>query len=311
MATELSAVFYFDEQPQPALPFTELVRAVATHSTWRSNWQGFKVVAKNLRTVIAKEPGPMTSEQVLATAPLHDAAQNRISVNTALQCWRFTGTAAEPEAVPAILEATGAEYGGTDPRVRGAAMLSITNMAPFNAIVDPIDAQSAERNRRVEENLKALTSLLGHCVEATRPSSMKLYDDSGMFLPFNAHLAYFRDEKAVLQDLAWISELWTNGLRAYQLPPLGDRFADTIETLHPRRTESQRKELWQRLARAIPTWPAMSTKNVRQLLKSGPSLDCQEVGSGFMLLNWPHFADAFIDGLYVDLTETAAQTESS
>jgi hypothetical protein len=301
MSTELSAVFYFDESPSPGPTFATLLQTIAAHSSWRGQWQKLQIYSGTLANVVRREQADLsTAEAVTAAAP-HTSASERISITTSVRAWRFEGNKSSDAAVAMIVEAAGAAFGGTDPRVRGGAMMSATHAGPFCAIVGKDDQlEVAEVNAHVEENLERMMNLLSHCVEALQPRSMKVYTDAGMFLPFNAHAAYFRDAQAVLDDLRWMEEVWHKGLPAYGEQPLAKASHGDAKMLHGWRTQEQRVRLWAQLAAAIPNWAGVTTARVEALLRS-QRFDFYDVASGFTVLEYPHYVNAFVDRFYLEL----------
>src|SRR5205823_1594191 len=127
-----------------------------------AEWQGFNVVDAN-RRVVHETDEPVSADRVISMAAGFDDAGQKLSSYTSFRCWRFRGDKPEAGQIVATVEAWGEDYGrarGEDLRLFGSAAFTITNVGPFNAIVDREGPQVDEINARVEENLEALTGLI-------------------------------------------------------------------------------------------------------------------------------------------------------
>jgi hypothetical protein len=307
MANELTARFRFDRTPAPAELFSRVVASLSQQPEMIDKWSSFSIRSGSFSNVITEHASPKT-EELITLANAHDGDDRRMSVVRPLRCWRFSGKQAELAAVPCIVEAFGSKYGREDARLRGDAAFSATQVGPFCALVHDAGADDpAVRavNERVEQNLESFTKVIFRLIEVTAPASVHVYSDAGEALPFNAHLAYWADEAGPLADLQLIAEAWQQGLPAYDLSPLSRYDADLHKSaLHSWRTAPQRQLLWQRLSPLVSKIPTVTREAVTRVLDS-QRFTTYRVGSGFAVLDYPHFANAFVDRFLLDLLEPA------
>ena len=311
MSTAIVVRFYFDP-PGPA-PDVLLGRLARTFAAWPHAWGTFHGVTgatgdRHTTTTLRDGAGELDSAGVAAAVAGHGGPSRMLSTTSSFLCWRFTSGGPSAGSVPVTLEAWGDEWTlrhHEDRAIGGQAALWIGDVAPFRAIAD--DAQSARRrdvNPRVEENMEALTGLIFRLIEAAAPRSVKLFTDAGLYLPFNAHLLYMRDESVVRDDLALIDRVWRNGLPRHNIAPLGGhpRPEELAAVLHEWRSPEQRARLAARIQAQLPLRRAETAADVRQALASG-CYDTFTMPVGTTVLEYPHFLNAFLDRFYLEVPE--------
>jgi hypothetical protein len=300
MSTEITARLYFDSEPAPARLFTQLVEAVAAWGDGNAPWQGLRVSGPR-RAVIHRDDQPLeTAALVAAAAPLGGPSQ-QIASRISYRCWRFRGQTAELGSSVAWLEAWDDGYGqvqGEDVRrVWGSAAFTIADCGPYCALLDASDA-AAKINERVEENLERFTRLIFGIVEAVQPAALKVFTDQGAYLPFNAHLAYYASEARVLEDMRLIADVWQRGLPGHQLPPLAEISDAKSIAFHWWRNDEQRRRLWTSLASWVPRAGEITAEDVQRAVASG-EFDTYSAPRGFIVLDFPHFVNAFLDRFFL------------
>lgn len=305
MATEITTRLYFDTEPVPSRLFTQMVESVAA---WHegARWQGLRVTAAPQRETIYRDDSLLDTQGLLSAAVRFEERSQQLSSRTSFPCWRFQGRKAEIGSSLAWVEAWGDDYGrahGEDVRrVWGSASFTIADCGPYCALVDSTDVGAAAVNERVEENLDRLTKLMFRIVETCRPASLKVFTDQGAFLPFNAHLAYYASEDRLLQDIRLVTDVWRHGLPGHQLPPLGDIDDGRSIAFHWWRSDEARRQLMTALGARLSQVDAIKVIDVQRVLASG-EFDNYSMSPGFMVLEFPHFLNAFLDRFFLKLLD--------
>ncbi len=245
-----------DEGTRPDEVLGRMAEVFAGWPQARGAWTELKLLKGNRHTIAQRWDGPLATEAMLAEARGRGEADEMLVAQSSFRCWRFGQGHPESGSVVIGIECCGADWRRLeheDGRLGGNAALVVHDAGPFVALIDEGQADTKRAvNDKVRENLEALTGLLFRMIESLAPRSMKLYTDEGLYLPFNAHLAYFRNDEVVLEDLALIADAWENGLPHHHIAPLKDRRADDMgPALHHWRSPSQRDQLWQCLSAAL------------------------------------------------------------
>lgn len=168
---------------------------------------------------------------------------------------------------------------------------------------------STPSNVQIQDNVDALRQLADILLECVSPVSLKVFDDDGLRLPFNAHFAYYRDPSAIASDLRYLSRVWAEGLTSYPDDPPLRSFDPRVHGihLHPLRSDAERQRLRVRLADLLPRASQLSGESVRRVLDSAPIPTL--AASGRLGLCHPEFMmNHFIDnGLLAILADTATE----
>lgn len=309
MSTELSARFYFKDSPRPDDTFLRMVKEMSSWPAASGEWNSLKIAENTRQKRVLDMDGPLTAADLEGLIPGHGSSEHLISATTSFKCWRFREGKAEESSVGLWVEAWGTEFGNRnegDLRLGGMAALTLFTVGPFCALLDkPGDVLAAEVNAKVEDNLTDLTDLISRLIERLEPWSMKLYSGDGLFLPFNAHLVYHREEAGFIEDLLFLADVWKNGLAAQRIPPL-DQFQpeEHSSAFHGWRSNESRELLWKRFDEMLPHTPEVTTHLVHEALRSG-RFDSYNMPVGMMVLDYPHFVNAFLDRFYLELLESA------
>jgi hypothetical protein len=305
MATELTVRLYFDAEPASRSVFAQLVDAITAWGEANAPWQGLRVSGPQ-RQVIHRDDAPLEPSALTAAAACFGDGAHQISSRISYRCWRFHGRTAEPGSSLAWVEAWGDRYGearGEDVRrIWGSAAFTIADVGPYCAVLEASDAEVAAVNQRVEDNLERLTKLIFGFVGTLRPASLKVFTDQGLYLPFNAHLAYYASEARLLDDVRLVAEVWRRGLRDHQVPPLAEVSDGKSIAFHWWRSDEARHRLATKLGGRIERAAAATTDDVGRILASG-RFDTYTAPIGFVVLDYPHFMNAFLDRLFVELLD--------
>jgi hypothetical protein len=147
----------------------------------------------------------------------------------------------------------------------------------------------------VEQNLEDLMQLLLEITKLGAVEKFKVFSDNGDQLAFNAHLAFFRNENQVQEDLDFMHSIWEKGLENYKIPPLKTiDFNDSIFLTHEWRTEEMRQKLKNSMQK---TFQDKKPFNLDKYKESN-HFDIYKTEKGFMVLEFPYFMNAFLDTFY-------------
>lgn len=234
----------------------------------------------------------------------------RVSLRTAVECWRFQGLTPSKGFLPLWVESWGRDHagsGGRDYEIEGDAALTLGSAGPYCVMQSAVPSPDIDRvNERVEENLERLLALLLDIATTLRPTAMKVFTDQGVYQPLNAHAIFFRDAEALLRDVRLLDRLWNQGLPGYQTPALRESRAKLDrEMLHTWRDEGRQRALVEWLSRVIPRALDVTVHDVESI--DWTSFDNYEGDAGRLILEYPHFVNAFVDHFYLKLLERAGQ----
>lgn len=305
MATEVTVRLYFDPEPELARVFAQMVEAISTWGESNAPWQGLRVSGPQ-RQVIHRRDEEMQSDAVIADAARFGDGSQQLSSRISFRCWRFHGRTAELGSSLAWVEAWSDGYAqvrGEDARrIWGSAAFTIADCGPFCAEIAAEDAATAAVNERVADNLERLTALIFRIVETVKPASLKVFTDQGAYLPFNAHLAYYASEARVLEDLRLINHVWHQGLPGHQIPPFESIVDGKSVAFHWWRNDEQRRKLAAAIGGRLVRANDVDEDDVRRVVASG-NFDTYSAPTGFVLLDYPYFMNAFLDRFFITLLE--------
>lgn len=299
--------FYFDApRPQPDELLCRMARVLGGTPQVENAFAALTTYRRHRHTRELVSAGGLNAEQLCQEARGKRDPELGLSTNIAFPCWRF-GDDDTPErgTVGIELESWGDEWLALhwgDRRVGGEAAVSLMRPSPFLALTKRSKSPQRDAiNVKVEENLEELTQLFFRLIEELKPRSVKLYNSASFRFPMNAQLAYFRDESVVLDDLAWIAELWEQGLPSRKMPPLAQTPKEDVRyVFHEWRTSEMHQALRQRLGELVPRYKDVKVEDVQRLIGSG-RFDNYTNEIGFTVLEYPHFLNAFVDRFYLEL----------
>lgn len=307
MSVALSAVVRGPAIRPPAPLFDALTQAVERLAEHDGRWshptahRGVLGAGHQHRLQSSGEEG----ERLRAVLGDLDGPDVRLAATARIRGWRFPGQPSDPDEPPQQLALRvacwGPEFAGADEREGGAAELTFDPVWPFRT---PGGTVTPEHAAALDENRSLLLRLLDEVVTAVDPISIRLHTDDGPPLPFNAHLAYYRDAAAVLADLAWIEELVNQGSPRRRIPPLADPGPGTW-MLHEWRSAGHRQRLLSALRRLGAVAPAVGPQQVHDVQVAGscPVLPCRH---GFLVLSAAAFVDGFVDPFFTELADLVA-----
>jgi hypothetical protein len=296
MSTELSIHLWLDPDQPEGSRLADVVDAVL----------GWEAVDGDLEALTVREAGQARTALDAGNSParLRETAtavrvpEGKLSTGVAAHAWRFRGGESVEGHVRVGLEAWGPGYSQRpDPRLDGDALVWLQQAGPY--VKPAADAEGAQAH--AEENLLLLTGLLLRLVEALEPRRLAVHTSEGMHHPLNAHAVWVPHKELLLQDLATLHALWTDGCEAWRLPPLSDPSTpDSGTALHAWRPAARRREVWEALGARIDRWDQVEPARVDAVLGSG-RFDYYDRGEGVLILEVPWMLNAFVDDLYLAL----------
>jgi hypothetical protein len=303
MATGLDIRFWTDDQLYMDEKFSRMVELVSKWPQIIDDWQELQIVDKNIQNVVLNITDPLSSDDIQQVVRGYNSSTYHLVTGRGFKCWRFKGLQAIPGFLRVQVESWGRDYArrhGRDYRIEGDAALSIQKVGPYCVLLNSTDLPSVQEvNHKVEENLEKLTDLLFSIIDGIKPNSMKVFVDEADYLPFNAHMAYYRDEDLIIKDIELIDEVYQKGMPSYRIKPLKVIDPAGGETaLHPWRNEQARRTLQQRLAASLPKLPGVTKESIRHVISSG-EFDNYTMPIGVTILEYPDFMNALLDRFYL------------
>ncbi len=306
VSVALTAVVRVDRPGPPAALFAALTHAVERLPAHSGRWAAPTVHRGDFNGTnrLRLPPGDGSGAQLRTQFASLDADDVRLAASTQLRGWRFPGLPVDPDEPPQQLALRLAAWGPGfvqgEERDDGSAWLTFDPVWPFRSPGGDIPSDHAAA---LADNRDLLLRLLEHVVDAVGPASVRLHTDDGDPLPFNAHLAYYRDVTAVEADLAWIEELWARGSASRRVPPL--RELPTTERtwpLHEWRPASERERVLADLGRLVNALPRLGPDQIDEVRVAG-TCPVRSCGPGFVVLSGVGFVDGFIDRFFTELAD--------
>jgi hypothetical protein len=274
MTATIELLLYGDEQAPPAESIGKLAHAVSAWPRFDRSWKNFCARQKTVMNQVAVEDSPMSSDLLEERAWAWDGADRMLEAGCSVPFWAHGGgPLAEPGQFYLEIIAWGPQFGAQryrDPNSTGYAKILIHRSSPFYAALGPeaTHPDVPAINARVQENIDALVQLVNIVQERVSPASVKVFDDNGLRLPFNARFACYRDPSAIADDLRYLSRVWEEGWASY--PDDGAmKSLDPHEHaiyFHLSRSEAERVQLRGRLAALLPGASQLSDESVRDVL---------------------------------------------
>lgn len=314
MSTYVSARFYFkDRPPSPREAFRHMANAVALWSPASDDeWKDLEIVGQRGDDPHLEMPGPLSTTTVQEATSGVNEAITTISARVPFRCWRFYDGKIERGWNGAWVTCYETSHVHGQPFLESADFTS-WHTGPYNILLHAEhNSYAQDVNRHVEENLEELTVILFDMIDRLQPDSMKVFTDAGLYLPFNAHMAYYKDESMVVDDLQFLSYIWHNAVPGYDVPLKAfdpernpTAFQDYPTVFHLWRDEAARVQLWHELKAVISHVDLVTTEVVRDVVRSG-LFDTYTMSSGTTILDYPAFLNAFLDRFYLDILAHAA-----
>jgi hypothetical protein len=273
MSSTIELRLYGDEKARPASSIRKLVHAVSAWPRFDGSWQDIRAWQGAVVNQVADDDSPMSSDCLEERARALDGADRKLAAGCSIPFWKFGDGPPEMGGVRLRVVAWGPQFGDPrfrDPQLDGFASISIERAGPLYAALGPraVHHDVYAINTRVQENVDALLQLIDILHEWVSPTSIKVFDDNGLALPFNAHFAYYRDPPAIARDLRYLSRVWEEGLPWYpDDPPMKSLDPRTHAIyLHLLRSDAERERLRGRLAALLPRASQLSDESVRDVL---------------------------------------------
>jgi hypothetical protein len=304
MSSTIEFRLYGDEDAPPASSIGKLARAVSAWPRFYEPWVDISAHQGRVTNEVAAEASPMSSGRLEERAYAWNGTDRLLVAGGSIPFWTFGGEG-PPKSGRLRLEihAWGPQFGNPrfrDPKLDGFAKITIERAGPFYAALGPeaIHPDVYSVNACVQENLDALLQLIDILHEWVSPTSLKIFDDNGLRLPFNAHFAYYRDPSAIAQDLRYLSRVWEEGLVWYPDDPPMKSFDPQTHAfyLHLERSDAEREWLHARLATLLLRARQLSDESVRDVLAGRPVPIPTLATSGRLDFHHPEFMmNHFID----------------
>lgn len=288
----------------------ELVETVERWTHAVEPWRAIRIQDGDAAPDVRQANETMHRDQVAGILAGRRGRALRVSLRTAVECWRFQGLTPSKGFLPLTVECWGRDHagsGGRDYEIEGDAALTLGAAGPYCAVQSPGGRPDIDRvNEHVEENLERLLALLLDLANTLRPTAMKVFTDQGVYQPLNAHAIFFRDAEALLRDVRLLDRLWNQGLPGYQTAALRESRAKLDrEMLHTWRDEVRQRALVESLSRVIPGARDVIADDVARI--DWTRFDNYEGDAGRLVLEYPHFVNSFVDHFYLELLERAGQ----
>lgn len=273
MSSTIEIRLYGDEDGLPAAGVGKLARAVSAWHRFEGPWQN--IHALNARKdVVAAEESPMSDDRLAERALAWNAANRSLTAACSVPFWTFRHD--RPPKIgplPLEIEAWGPKFNHFRvAQFDGYARILIERAGPFYAALGPEAAHPdvPAMNACVQDNVDALLELISIVRERVKPASIKVFDDEGLRLPFNAYYARYRDPLTLVRELKLLAHAWENGLPWYPDDPPLKSFDARAHTyyLHLLRSEAQRDSLYRRLAALLPRAAELSDESLRTAVLS-------------------------------------------
>ena len=154
----------------------------------------------------------------------------------------------------------------------------------------------------IDHNIDHLLDFLATLIEQVQPVALKAFNEDRAYFLFNAHLAYYRDEASIANDLAFLFQVWEHGLEAYGLPPL--KGCSTMPFREPDDQEKEEMaERWKHFQKLLLENPVVSKDQIHQALQAN-DLDILRLPIGYLILyTYPDCFRAYLDHFYALLLE--------
>ncbi len=305
VSVALTAAVRVDRPGPPAALFAALTQAVERLPEHSGIWSAQAVHRGDFNGTnkLRLPPNDGSGAQVGRQSTSLDADDVRLAASTHLRGGRFPGQPVDPDEPPQQLTLRVAAWGPAfwqgEERDDGSAWLTFDPVWPFRT---PGGDTPPDHAAALADNRDLLLRLLEEVV-AVGPASVRLHTDVGDPLPFNAHLAYYRDAAAVEADLAWIEELWTRGSASRRAPALGGLSAtERTWPLHEWRPASERDRVLADLERLVAALTQIGPGQIDEVRVAG-SCPVRPCGPGFVVLSGVAFVDGFIDRFFTELAD--------
>lgn len=312
--------FYFRDAPPPGDLFCTIAQALAEWEQGNNKFLYFRVARDDGHARVVDKKGEFTLEELLKAARGMNDPAYELYTRASYRCWWDEDGKVEDLNTALMLFTQGTDwfrFANIDHRLEGLTRLTFI-ASPYDELPsdnDPhheeINRYTEEVNRHIEENLETLSEFLMSLALTVGASSMKIFRDDVFHMPLNASFAYYRDAQALLDELRFISEIWENGLPAYEIGALKDGNAKDLERVIYENRYAEwagrkwRDRLMDDLKTLLPIKAMPTEEDVERVLKSGRH-DYYNVGDGFAVQDYPYYMNCMQDRFFVDVLKQAA-----
>jgi len=303
---------YGDYGASPSIIFSQLLRTISAWPQAMGSWNNFCAREESILKRIAVNTSPISMTEIEELGYFYDDPSHMLSADINFRCWTFDDELPKEEEFLLSINAWGSRYADSgdtrfnDANLDGYASINIRRPSHYYAALeaDSTHEDMIEINSCVKNNIDNILNVIVSLIERIRPESLKVFDDEGLRLPFNAHYAYYRDISGVVRELKYLAKLWENGLRWYPKDPSLKEFKPQHHSayFHLSRTEAERQLLWERLSYSLLYVDLVSEETVKKVLKDQPpSFSMLLNDQSITVLSYPFFMNYFIDEFFLSV----------
>jgi hypothetical protein len=303
MATDIEMRFNTEDSPGrlPLPVMTKLIGALRASNIGDLRYRGYRVSGIDRLSVVQEDRNPLDGERLLSVLERWNSPDRTFTTRTAIRIQDVLpdGSAGGESLLAMRVTASG---GATRHRtgnwwIDGDCALTVSATTPF--VLPTLPSGQLVASEAVATNLRQMGALLAAVVGSTRPVACKVYTDAGEFLPFNAHLGYYRDPLDVARDLNLIRDLFSVGLPVLELLPLRDLVgAEADFAMHLWRDRQRQAALRTEFAAAVKRESQLTEEAAWAAVPSVP-FD----SDGLAVAGAVPFLNAFLDTYYLDLLQ--------
>ncbi len=308
MATELDTRLWFSEKKRGSKDlFLNLLEIITAADMCQDHWSNLSIVENVPSNRIFKKVEKQTVPEIGALLESYQQENLKFTVYVPIKSWRFSGAKAEEAFVQLAVSCWGKEYGktiGFDHALEGNASISILSVGPYckSALGESYSQEVVGQiDRLIEENIQLFTGLLLKIMEGIAIEKMLSFSDAGAYLSVNAHIACFASKEKIIQECEYLREILLKGNQSYQLRSIMDKgVVEDNHMFHEWRSEEDKGILCEKLLRAL-SHPVEITRSKVEVVFDSGKYDFFEGSKGIMILNYPFFANDFLDDFFLDM----------
>jgi hypothetical protein len=310
MGFEIDARIWFEEENEAAEAskrFLELIKAIGKDPRCSQLWQVLNVRQPMRNEKLLDVPSDINIDSLPSMIAPFQGEGVKYSIYVPVKAWRFS--AMESEDAYVMMGITVWEEGylnaqKVDFATNGHAQISILDSGPFFELTDEKVLQhpaANEINQKVEENAERFINILLAIADALPIEKMYVYSDLGDYLPVNAHIGYFSNRGILIAEANAYLQVLRQG--EGKIKPFQEVNPETDPWyFHELRPEDQRRKLADRLTKVLAFAKPANASGLSKIFDSG-AFDYFEKDESLMAMDYPFFANSFLDGFFLSLIE--------
>lgn len=313
MADNISAQFWMHESDYSMHRlFKAALDGVESWSGGSLQWQDFAAYLgePEARNRLIDADGPLDNRELTLLMERSKAkTADSLQCSGGVPCLRWSGGAPESGWASLYLNA----YGAGSPcwrvyrprEMNGDAEISICPVNPYFVELSPESVPGAFRyNEMARKNLAEFRSLFLQMVKSIRPFKAHVFDTNSLALPFNSHAAYYSGPEAVLQEVAWLRQVWTEGLHAGWRPPFRDFEKCSELSFSGYRSYMQKRAVWSDLTSRLFLLSDLTELHVEKALEA-TTHEIVPIDAGYVVFSDPDYMNGFVHGFLLDVLDLA------